>query len=85
MIPTMLMKKLSQYAPEPKAVRDFLLRHGDFICGMGVFAFPNDVSNYRVGRLLQLSDEEALASDWEAVGCDLRIAMNQFGESYGKR
>lgn len=72
-------------AETPKKVIDFFMKHSDFITGMGVFAFPFEVTNYRVYQLSWFSDEDAIASDWAVVGQDLRNAMNQFEGNYVKR
>ncbi len=51
--------------------------------GMGrIFDFSNTLSEYNVSITPQQADSLALASDWRAVGKDLRDAMQRFEDTH---
>ena len=52
--------------------------------GVRALFAPTQNRKRRVRDLLAVSDQEALASDWAAVGNDIRYAMRAFGNAAGK-
>jgi len=50
----------------------------DFFFGMATaFDLGGTLTHPEVRRILNQTDEEAIASDWKAVGDDLRTAMEK--------
>lgn len=49
-----------------------------FISGIGALFEPMIVRKKRVDLILNKTDEEALRSDWEKVGNDIRKAMSLY-------
>ena len=58
----------------------------NFFKGVGSIFNIMPKSNYRPITVLKfhyISDEDAIRSDWEAVGMDISNAMNKFKEEHG--
>ena len=53
-------------------------------CGIRALFAPAQTRRHRVRHLLAVSDRDALAADWTAVGNDIRYAMRTFGNAEGK-
>lgn len=67
---------------KPDAIKK-LSTYNSFLKGIARIADPFGTLNERpqsIKRRRIMSDYEALASDWEAVGRDIQTAMGQFEE-----
>lgn len=53
-----------------------------FFSGIEALFKPQSTCTEKIDAILNVSDEEALKSDWIQTGNDLRKAMNIYGQKY---
>lgn len=57
-----------------------LFSRSSFLTGMGrIFDFSNSYNNYNISETSTEADFKAIASDWNAVGEDLKLVINIYG------
>jgi len=59
--------------------------NSDFLEGIRAFFQPVNVYENRVESILQVSDTDALKSDWQETGKDVSEAMLNYEKSYDRR
>lgn len=59
--------------------------NSDFLEGIKAFFQPVNVYENRVESILQVSDTDALKSDWQETGKDVSEAMLNYEKSYDRR
>ncbi len=63
----------------------FLFAVPRFVTGMAAtLDMGGTLTRYNESRTSDEADYRALREDWKVVGCDLRDAMNRYGELNGK-
>lgn len=79
------MKKTANRPRSPKVSSGLLRRRPSFLTGLAsIFDFAGNLHRYEYESGPD-ADARALASDWQAIGDDLWIAMGQFEEETGVR
>ena len=79
------MKKTEGRHRSASIYSDFLRRRPSFLTGFAsIFDFAGNLHRYEYDSGPD-ADARALASDWQAIGDDLWIAMGQFEEETGVR
>ena len=79
------MKKTANRPRSPSIYSDFLRWRPSFLTGIAsIFDFAGNLHRYEYDSGPD-ADARALASDWQAIGDDLWIAMGQFEEETGVR
>ena len=56
----------------------------DFLVGIESFFRPMQTRQRRIDEVLAKSDAEALRSDWETIGQDIKNAMTIYEKDYKK-
>ncbi len=79
------MKKTEDRPRSASIYSDFLRQRPSFLTGIAsIFDFAGNLHRYEYESGPD-ADARALASDWQAIGGDLWIAMGQFEEETGVR